>query len=276
MTGTLILCATPIGNLDDVSKRLIDALSSADVVYAEDTRRTAKLLNHLGLSRPMTSFFVGNEVSRLDDLRRDLGEGKTVALVTDAGTPVVSDPGASAVDVAISAGASVTAVPGPSAVTLALSLSGFGADRFVFAGFLPRKGDDRSAAIASIAAEERTSVFFAAPSRVASDLEDLASAAGSERRVALCRELTKVHEEVFRSTVGDAAAEFSDPSRARGEFTIVVEGAPPATPDLGAAVAAAEALVTEGVSTKDAAADAAAAFGVSRREVYEALLRKRS
>lgn len=275
MTGTLILCATPIGNLDDVSKRLIDALSSADIVYAEDTRRTAKLLNHLGLARPMTSFFVGNEASRLDGLRRDLAEGKTVALVTDAGTPVVSDPGSSAVEAAIAAGASVTAIPGPSAVTLALSLSGFDADRFVFAGFLPRKGDDRSAAVASIAAEERTTVFFAAPSRVASDLEDLAATTGPDRRVAVCRELTKLHEEVFRSSAAQAAVEFSDSSRARGEFTIVVEGAPPGTPDLGAAVSAAKALVIEGVSTKDAAADAAGAFGVSRREVYEALLRDR-
>lgn len=275
MTGTLILCATPIGNLDDVSQRLADALESADVVYAEDTRRTAKLLNHLGLSRPMTSFFVGNEVARLDDLTRDLAEGNTVALVTDAGTPVISDPGATAVAAAVAAGASVTAIPGPSAVTLALSLSGFGADRFVFAGFLPRKGDARADAIESIAKDERTTVFFAAPSRIEADLADLGAATASGRRVAVCRELTKIHEEVYRSTVAEAADEFADDTRARGEFTVVVEGAEPETPDFDAAVAAAQTLIAEGMSTKDATSDAAAAFGVSRRDLYEAVLRSR-
>ena len=275
MTGTLILCATPIGNLDDVSQRVADALGSADVVYAEDTRRTAKLLNHLGLSRPMTSFFVGNEAARLDDLTRDLAEGKIVALVTDAGMPVISDPGATAVAAAVAAGASVTAVPGPSAVTLALSLSGFGADRFVFAGFLPRKGGVRAEAIESIAKDERTTVFFAAPSRIGADLADLRAATAPGRRVAVCRELTKMHEEIYRATVAEAADEFADDTRARGEFTVVVEGAEPESPDFDAAVAAAQALIAEGMSTKDATSDAAAAFRVSRRVLYEAVLRSR-
>lgn len=270
-----MLCATPIGNLGDVSKRLTETLQNADLVLAEDTRRTAKLLNHLGITTPMRSFFAGNQQTRLGELREHLGEGKTVALVSDAGMPVVSDPGASAVVAAVEVGATVTAIPGPSAVGTALAVSGFDGDRFVFEGFLPRKGGDRKAAIGRIAGDERTTVFFAAPSRVAKDLNDLADSVRSTRRIVVARELTKIHEEVWRGTVPGAAVEFDSTERARGEFTVVVEGSDRPEPNIEDAVGAATALIGEGTSTSDAVRSTADAFGVSRRELYDRVLRSR-
>ena len=181
------MCATPIGNLDDVSPRLASELSNADLIFAEDTRRTAKLLNHLGIDTPMRSYFAGNERTRNEELGRSLSEGARVALVSDAGTPVVSDPGASAVKAAIEAGAEVTAIAGPSAPIVALSLSGFDGDRFVFDGFLPRKGRGRSESLADIRSETRTTIIFSAPSRIAVDLADLAEACGADRQVVVAR-----------------------------------------------------------------------------------------
>jgi 16S rRNA (cytidine1402-2'-O)-methyltransferase len=276
MAGTLILCATPIGNLGDVSSRLVETLRSADIVYAEDTRRTGRLLNHLGISVPMRSFFEGNERTRLDQLAAELTSGSVIALVSDAGMPVISDPGATAVRVAIDSGATVTAIPGPSAVTMAVAVSGFDGDRFVFGGFLPRKGKDRTVGLELIRDESRTCVIFAAPSRVARDLADLRVVIGGDRRVVVTRELTKMHEEIWRGTVGEAADEFSDPSRQRGEFTIVIEAASIGDPSIDDAVHAAIRLVAEGASTADAVRDAAAAFGVSRREVYGRVLRSKA
>ena len=274
MAGRLILCATPIGNLGDVSNRLVEVLEAADHIYAEDTRRTGQLLNHLGISKPMTSFFAGNEKARLEGLARRLSDGDVVCLVTDAGVPVVSDPGSTAVGAAIDAGADVTAVPGPSAVTTALAVSGFEGDRFCFEGFLPRKGAERASAVERIAGEERTVVLFAAPSRVEKDLTDLAEPA-PDRRVVVARELTKLHEEVWRGTVRDAAAEFGDPSRARGEFTIVVEGETPEVPSMEVAVGDALGLIAEGATTSDAVRRVAERRGVSRRRLYERVLREK-
>lgn len=271
--GRLTLCATPIGNLADASPRLSATLAEADVIFAEDTRRTATLLAHVGATTPMRSFFAGNERSRLDELADLLAAGEHVVLVSDAGMPSVSDPGASAVRVAVAAGATVSAVPGPSAVTSALAVSGFGADRFVFAGFLPRKGADRPRAMEAIRDEERTVVFFAAPSRLHHDLSALRDAGAGERQVVIARELTKLHEEVWRGSVGAAADEFSDAARRRGEFTVVVEGATPEPPSLDDAVADARRRIGEGATTSDAARDAARERGVSRREVYERILR---
>ncbi len=273
MPGALILCATPIGNLGDASRRLADALTEADVIYAEDTRRTGVLLSHLGVATPMRSFFTGNERSRLDELRTDLEEGRTVALVSDAGTPVISDPGATAVAAAVEAGALVTAVPGPSAVTMAVALSGFDGDRFVFDGFLPRKGRARSEALAAIAGETRTVVVFASPHRVADDLADLATASGEGRRVVVARELTKMHEEVWRGTLASAAEEFADVDRQRGEFTLVLEGAPRVEATIEEAVELARDLISAGATTSDAVREAARAVGVSRREVYDRVVR---
>ncbi|MGI9585502.1 MAG: 16S rRNA (cytidine(1402)-2'-O)-methyltransferase [Acidimicrobiia bacterium] len=276
MPGTLVLCATPIGNLGDVSTRLAETLEEADIVFAEDTRRTAKLLNHLGISTQMRSFFEGNQEARLVELRSLLAEDRMVALVSDAGTPVVSDPGASAVLAAVESNAIVTAIPGPSAVGTALAVSGFDGDRFVFEGFLPRKGDDRTAVLKRIADEHRTTVFFAAPSRVAKDLADLALVVGEARAVVVARELTKIHEEVWRGTANAAAEEFAPAERARGEFTVVIEGSDQPEPDMDAAKRSAASLIDDGSSMSDAVRDASLAYGVSRRELYEAVLRSRT
>ncbi len=272
MPGRLTICATPSGNLSDISTRLEAALREADVILAEDTRRTSALLHHLGITTPTRSFFAGNERRRLDELRELLLEGADVALVSDAGMPGISDPGASAVEVAVRVGAVVTAIPGPSAVTMALAVSGFDADRFVFAGFLPRKGRARKEELASIGGESRTVVVFAAPSRVDDDLADLAAACGHERRVVVTRELTKLHEELWRGTLSEAADEFSPPDRRRGEFTIVLNGATRPPPSVEGAVEAALGMIACGMSTSDAVRDAASTFGVSKRAVYGRVL----
>lgn len=272
MTGHLILCATPIGNLGDVSARLGEALAAADVLYAEDTRRTAKLLSHLGIDVPMRSFFAGNERLRLGELEDLLAAGSTVALVSDAGMPTVSDPGATAVACAESVGATVSVIPGPSAVTAALAVSGMTADRFVFEGFLPRKGSARRDVLAGLALEERTIVLFAATSRIGKDLVALAQALGDDRGVVVARELTKVHEEIWRGNLGEAATVFIEPDRARGEFTIVVAGATPRGSTIEEALPAVRILVERGASTSDAVREVASSYGVSRRELYERVI----
>ena len=268
MSGTLILCATPIGNLGDLSERASAALVSADVIFAEDTRRTSKLLRHVGSSVPMKSFFAHNERQRLKELVAYLDRGQTVVLVSDAGMPVVSDPGRSAVDAAVEVGATVTAIPGASAVVTALAVSGFDGDRFVFEGFLPRKGKQRGVVIESIGTEERTVVLFAAPGRVAKDLLQLAEHMDDDRRVVIARELTKLHEELWRGTVATAAGHWADVEEARGEFTVVIEGARSPTPDLEAAADAAKHLIDQGSTTSDAVRQIAKSTGVSRRELY--------
>ena len=273
MPGRLTLGATPIGNLADISSRLAGTLADADVVFAEDTRRTSILLGHLGLRVPMRSFFAGNERERLEELRALLEDDRHVVLVSDAGMPTVSDPGASAVRVAIEMGAPVSAIPGPSAVTMALAVSGFPADRFVFLGFLERRGAQRAADMASIAAEERTVVWFAAPSRIHKDLADLVDADAGDRPVAVARELTKLHEEVWRGTVTEAAAEFADEARRRGEFTVVMAGVEPIAGSIDDAVTEALDRIAQGSTASDAVRAVAAELGVSRREVYDRVMR---
>lgn len=271
MTGTLVVCATPIGNLDDASPRLATSLRQADVVYAEDTRRSQTLLRRLGIDRRLRSYFAGNERARAEELARHLESDKTVALITDAGMPGISDPGFSAVRVAVDVGAIVTVVPGPSAVTAAIAVSGLRSERFAFEGFLPRKGGARATRLAELAAEPRTMVVFASPERVERDLADLADALGSDRPVAITRELTKLHEEVWRGTLAEAlAAELTT----RGEITIVLAGAERDDgADLEAAITEAADLVERGVGISAAARIVADQFGVRRRAVYEALLR---
>ena len=271
MPGRLIICATPIGNLGDASPRLREALEAADIVFAEDTRRSGKLLRHFGLSRPLQSFFVGNEEQRRGELTARLVGGETVALVTDAGVPGVSDPGVAAVRAGRDAGAHIEVVPGPSAVTTALSVSGFSADRFVFEGFLPRRGRARSEAIAALASEPRTTVIFSATRRIAGDLADLAGALGDEREVLVARELTKLHEELTWSTLGDAAGRWHD-EVPRGEYTLVIHGAPPTIPSLDAAEADVRDAMGAGVSRSAAVREAALRHGVSRRALYERTL----
>lgn len=269
-TGRLVVCATPIGNLGDISPRLRETLASADVIYAEDTRRTAKLLSHLGISAPTVSFFTGNEVARTKELTDAVREGKTVALVSDAGTPTVSDPGAAAVRSVREAGFPVTVVPGPSAVTTAVALSGFGGDRFVFEGFLPRKGSERQRRLAAVAGEETAVVLFASPNRLARDLADLRDACGGERDVAVTRELTKLHEESWVGSLDSAADRWA--GEVKGEVTLVVGPRESEPPSSLAAIEEAKGMVAAGSTVSDAAREVADRTGVSRREIYEALI----
>ena len=265
----LVLAATPIGNLGDASRRLIEALTDAEVIAAEDTRTTVQLLRALGIgNRPrLIALHEHNEREKAAELA-ELARDRDVLLVSDAGMPTVSDPGFVLVQAAIAAGITVTALPGPSAVLTALALSGLPTDRFVFEGFLPRKG--RVQALRALAAEPRTLVFFEAPHRIADTLADLASTFGAERAAAVCRELTKTYEEVRRGTLAELA-DWAGESKPRGEITVVVAGAParaadrPADDELRAAVAGREAA---GDSRRDAIQAVADEYGLRKREVY--------
>ena len=270
MPGRLVLVGAPLGNPDDASARAREVLATADVIAAEDTRRLARLAHDLGITITgrVVSYFEGNEVRRTPELVREMRDGAALAVITDGGMPSVSDPGFRLVRAAIEAGIPVTAVPGPSAVTTALALSGLPSDRFCFEGFLPRKAGERRSRLAALAGEERTLVFFEAPHRVADTLADLASAFGADRPAALCRELTKVYEEVRRDDLGTLAgtARSAPP---KGEITLVVAGAPAAAPpteaDLRAALAEREAA---GMTRRDAVSAVAREYGVPRRAVY--------
>jgi len=273
--GTLFVCATPIGNLDDVSPRLRSTLEAADVVFAEDTRRTGKLLERFGIEAELRSFFVGNEQQRLGELRERLRRGETVALVSDAGMPSVSDPGVLAVRLAADVGATVSVVPGPSAVTSALAVSGLGGDRFVFEGFLPRGAGERDRRMAAIEGDDRPTVLFSPPTRIAQDLANLADHVGDDRTVVVAREMTKLHEEVWRGTLRDAANHWSA-VQPRGEFTVVIAPAVERPPDMAAALSAVEDLVTGGERLSAAVRQVAEAQGISRRMLYEASLEARN
>jgi 16S rRNA (cytidine1402-2'-O)-methyltransferase len=270
---TLVLAATPIGRIDDASPRLRAELAGADIVAAEDTRRVRRLATDLGveISGRVMSYFEGNEQARQASLLAALGEGQRVVVVTDAGMPSVSDPGYRLVAAAVAENVEVTVVPGPSAVLAALAVSGQPVDRFCFEGFLPRKGGERRRRLAELASEPRTMVFFEAPRRTAETLDAMGEAFGSDRAGAVCRELTKTHEEVRRGALGELAAWAAD--GVRGEVTIVVAGSggvagePLAAGDLRELVAAA---VEGGLSRKDAVAHVAGATGLPRRAVYEA------
>lgn len=271
MTGRLFLCATPIGNLGDTSPRLAETLRDADVVYAEDTRRSKVLLGSLGVDRSLRSYFVGNEERRSEELAGYLEQGKTVAFITDAGMPSISDPGTSAVQAAHRAGAEVRVVPGPSAVTAALAVSGFDAQRFVFEGFLPRKGAERRRRLAALQGEERTIVLFSATHRVAQDLADLATHLGDDRPVALCRELTKRYEEVWRDTLSGAGRRLSE-QEPRGEYTLVIEGGKRPPPSIEEALTEVLNRIEGGENLAGAVRSVAGERGVARRDLYEAAL----
>ncbi len=276
MKGTLIVCATPIGNLEDVSPRLRATLEAADVVFAEDTRRTGKLLERFGIQAELRSFFVGNEQQRLGELRERLRRGETVALVSDAGMPSVSDPGVLAVRMAADVGAQVSVVPGPSAVTSALALSGLGGDRFVFEGFLPRSPGERERRMAAIEGDDRPTVLFSPPTRVAQDLADLAEHVGEDRLVVVAREMTKLHEEVWRGTLRDAAKHWESAVQPRGEFTLVIAPAVARPPDMAEALDAVDELVAGGERLSTAVREVAETQGISRRMLYEASLEARN
>jgi 16S rRNA (cytidine1402-2'-O)-methyltransferase len=267
-----VLVATPIGNLSDLSPRAVDELRAADVICCEDTRRTGRLLAHAGIERRAPLLVVNDhtEASRIGDVLNRLARGERVAVVTDAGTPGISDPGERLVRAAVAEGHVVEVIPGPSAAIAALVASGLPAARFVFEGFLPRKGSGRSERLETLASEARTIVLYEAPHRIARTLSDLAAAFGAERRVAIARELTKLHEEIWRGSLADAAA-WAANGEPRGELVIVIDGAPPAgdaTDDQ--VLAAVHDALARGLSARDAAAVVAGALGIPKRRAYAA------
>jgi 16S rRNA (cytidine1402-2'-O)-methyltransferase len=272
--GRLIVCATPIGNLEDASPRLARTLAEADLVACEDTRQTRKLLAHLGVKTRMTSYHEVGERERAEELADRVAAGLRLALVTDAGTPAVSDPGYLLVAACLDRGVPVEVVPGPSAAMAALVVSGLPTDRFCFEGFLPRRPGQRDRRLAELATEPRTMVFFEAPHRVLATLDAMVEAFGPDRAGAAVRELTKVHEQVLRGPLAEVRERLAAQGP-RGELTLVVGGAPPggagqARPaDLAAEVAV---LVDGGASTRDAITTVAESTGTPRRTVYQAVL----
>ncbi|WP_436972016.1 16S rRNA (cytidine(1402)-2'-O)-methyltransferase [Nocardioides panacis] len=272
--GVLVLAATPIGRVADAPPRLADELATADVVAAEDTRRLRRLTTDLGVTVTgrVVSYFEGNESARTPVLVEALEAGQRVLLVTDAGMPSVSDPGYRLVVAAVERGITVTAVPGPSAVLTALAVSGLPVDRFCFEGFLPRKAGERGRRLAALRGEQRTMVFFEAPHRTEAALASMAEAFGADRRGAVCRELTKTHEEVRRAGLADLAAWAAD--GVRGEVTIVVEGDVTAV-DVPSDPASLAALVAEeeeaGATRKEAILDVARRAALPKRVVYDAV-----
>jgi 16S rRNA (cytidine1402-2'-O)-methyltransferase len=275
--GQLVLVATPIGNLGDLSPRAREVLATADLICCEDTRRTRALLSASGITAKgphgdrLLSLHGHNEASRLDRVAMAVAGGATVAVVSDAGTPGISDPGAWLAAQLAAAGATVSTVPGPSSVLGALVVSGLPADRFCVEGFLPRKGPERRRRLGALMADARTTVVLEAPSRVAATLAELA-AADAARPVAVVRELTKLHEEVWRGTLATAAAEFAE-REVRGEIVVVLAGAGPPEPASDAAVIAAVRLrLLDGAGVRQAADEVAAELGVARRRAYQAAL----
>ena len=265
---TLYLVSTPIGNMEDITLRALRVLRSADLIAAEDTRVTLKLLARYEISAPLASFHAHSGRRKTERIMERLADGEDVALVSDAGTPAVNDPGRELVAAAAERGFRVVALPGASAVTTALAVSGIPADAgFTHLGFLPRKRSDRIRVLREVAADRKAQVAFETPHRLTRALEDIRTALG-DRRIAVCRELTKMHEEVFRGTVSDSIAHFTEP---RGEFTLVIEGAsepPPPAPDAPDAGEILARLKAEGASARDAIAAAGEATGISRRELY--------
>lgn len=275
-TGSmLILAATPMGDVGDASQRLRDALATADVVAAEDTRRTKQLASGLGvtITGKVVSFYDQVETARLPGLVDAVRDGKSVLLVTDAGMPSVSDPGYRLVAACVDADLPVTCLPGPSAVTTALALSGLPVERFCFDGFPPRKQGQRTRFFENLKAEPRACVFFEAPHRLADCLADAVSVLGPDRRAAVCRELTKTYEEIKRGTLGELAAWAAD--GVRGEITVVLAGAVAVPSEPEDLIDEVEELVASGMRLKDACSQLAV-DGVSKRELYEAVLASRA
>ncbi len=272
VSGTLTVAAAPIGQPADASGRLAAALASAGLIAAEDTRRLKRLAGALAvrLTARLVSYYDDVEAERTPVLLGELVAGRDVLLITDAGMPGVSDPGYRLISAAVRAGVRVTVLPGPSAVTTALVISGLPSDRFAFEGFPPRKAGDRARRFSALADEQRTLVFYESPRRVGATLAELAAALGADRPAALCRELTKTHEEVLRGTLGELAERTA--GGVLGEVTLVVAGSPPPAADLDAAVAAVGERVRAGSSRKDAIAAVARQVGVRRNDLYAAVI----
>ncbi len=272
-TGTLYVVATPLGNLEDITLRAIRVMKEVAVVACEDTRRTVKLLNRYEIRTPLTIFHEHNKARAVPGILRRLRDGDSVALVSDAGTPAVSDPGYELVRAAVAEGIRVEVVPGPSALVAALVLSGLPTDRFAFEGFLPGRGEKRRKALRSLAGEARTMIFYESPQRVAAFLADAAEIFG-ERRACVVRELTKVHEEILRGTLPALSAEIAGRDAVLGEITVVIGGAPKAAAPSVAGIVR-DALEGAPGSSRDLAREIAARTGLSRKEVYAEILRQR-
>ena len=271
MAGTLYLVPTPIGNLGDISRRMAETLEHADFLAAEDTRVTVKLLNHLGLKKPMLTYHRHNTDSGGQAVLDRLLAGENCALVTDAGTPAISDPGEELVARCTELGIPVCAIPGPCALVTALAVSGQPTGRFTFEGFLAMNKKNRRAHLDSLRGEERTMIFYEAPHKLAATLADLSDAFGPDRPLTLCRELTKLHEEIRRTTLGQAAAYYreNDP---KGEFVLVVRGAKPVREgeaSLEDGLALVDKLRGEGLSLRDAVKRASKELGLSRNQLYD-------
>ena len=273
MSGTLTLVGTPIGNLSDLSPRALEALNACDFIAAEDTRVSLTLLNHFGIRKPLVSYYEHNKRERGEMICRKLEAGENAVLVTDAGMPAISDPGEELVAQCHERGIPVTVVPGPSAVVTALAISGMPTGRFTFEGFLSVSRRSRREHLESLKSERRTMVFYEAPHKLPSTLEDMLEALG-DRRICLVRELTKLHEEVIRTTLAEAAVRHRNEAP-RGEFVLILEGCvpeatPPAEPEDGARLAR-TLMENEGLSTSEAARRAAAETGLKKGDIYRLL-----
>lgn len=275
MAGMLYLVPTPIGNLGDISPRAAQTLADADFIAAEDTRVSVKLLNHLQLKKPLVSYHEHNKTESGAKIVARLENGEICALVTDAGSPAISDPGEDLVRLCAERGIPVCAIPGPCALVTALSVSALPTRRFTFEGFLPAQKKERRQLLESLAGECRTMIFYEAPHHLLQTLKDFAEAFGGSRRISLCRELTKLHEQISRTTLADAVA-FYEENDPRGEYVLVIEGAAEnaeAAPSLEDALALAERLTASGLSKKDAVKQAAKETGVSKNELYAAFVK---
>ena len=271
--GTLYLCATPIGNLEDITLRVLHTLEQVDLIACEDTRKTLHLLNHFGISKPVTSYYEHNKAYKGDQIIRALLEGQNVALVSDAGMPGISDPGYDLAQQCLDAGIAYTVLPGACAAVTGLVLSGLATDRFVFEGFLSRQKNERQQRLQQLLYEVRTMIFYEAPHRLIATLEAMQTVFGS-RQMAACRELTKKFEEVCRGTISEVLNHFQTQG-IKGEFVLVVQGAkpqPPETHDLDWAAARSQALTADGLTAKEAIKQAAAEAGLGKREVYNYIM----
>lgn len=273
MSGILYLVPTPIGNLGDISRRAAETLAAADFIAAEDTRVSVKLLNHLEIKKPLVSYHEHNKRESGPKILERLLAGERCALVTDAGSPAISDPGEDLVRLCAEAGVPVCAIPGPCAAITALSVSALPTGRFAFEGFLPAQKKERRLRLEALAGEERTMIFYEAPHHLRQTLADLAAAFGGERRISLCRELTKLHEEIARMTLAEAVSRYAE-TEPRGEYVLVVAGAEERTESVSLedAVARARALTASGLRIKDAAKQAAEETGIPKNQLYAALI----
>ena len=274
MAGMLYLVPTPIGNLGDISERCRRTLEEADFIAAEDTRVSLKLLNYLGIKKSLVSYYEHNKAFKGNVILDRILAGETCALVSDAGSPAISDPGEDLVRLCAEHGITVTAIPGPCAVITALSISGLPTGRFCFEGFLSTAKKSRKEHLQSLIGETRTMIFYEAPHKLVSTLEDLAETFGNDRKISLCRELTKLHEEVVRTTLGEAIAKYTE-NGPKGEFVLVVDGAAPVEKEVPTAEDAGEMvkrLMSEGLSRKDAIKQTAKALDLPKNVVYDAAL----